>query len=166
MDILDKIYADLKNSIEDNEGISLFVRERAKFEGWLKVKVVELLINNGIKEIIPEKDRVDITFNKEKVKYAIELKTVNTNYENDTTKNKTKPITNNIESILKDIKKLNKLNYDKRVILFIVFPIEEKDMKNWSKHISKIKKRTNFLNEKTLNFKNNRKGLIYCGVLK
>ena len=51
------IFNDLKIELEINTSLSIFARERSKFEGWLKVKIIEIL-SKQIEEntIYPEKN--------------------------------------------------------------------------------------------------------------
>ena len=72
--------------------------------------------------------------------WALELKTSNTNYRYTDIKNKTKPVTKNIISIIKDVIDLrNNKNYNKKTVIFIIFPLS-KTTKAWDQHISTIKK--------------------------
>ncbi len=77
-EISEIIFGQLTPKLESNQGVSIFAKERAKFEGWLKVELCDSLLKYY--QVVPENNRVDITFNG----WAIELKTVNTNirYEN------------------------------------------------------------------------------------
>ena len=68
------IFNELKPELESNKGLAIFAKERAKFEGWLKVELVKIL-SNYFDNITPENNRIDITFKD----WAIELKTINTN---------------------------------------------------------------------------------------
>jgi len=66
------IFEEITAKLENNSGVSIFAKERAKFEGWLKVELCESLSRvypNLTPTIIPEKERIDITFNG----WAIEL---------------------------------------------------------------------------------------------
>jgi len=42
---LEMILDDLKTKLESSKGIAVFINERAKFEGWLKVEIVDILYN-------------------------------------------------------------------------------------------------------------------------
>ena len=100
------ILPELKFKIESNKGLAIFAKERAKFEGWLKVTLCEILANQ-CEDVVPEKNWIDITFQD----WAIELKTVNTNIRYKNVKNKHRPITKNVEGVIKDITKLSKTDY-------------------------------------------------------
>ena len=111
------IFSEIIPKLERSYGLAIFAKERAKFEGWLKVELCDSL-SKYFQEIIPEKDRIDITFNN----WAIELKTINTNYKYGNVKNKTRPITKNVQEVINDIKKLKSSNFPDKAILFVVFP--------------------------------------------
>lgn len=80
---------------------------------------------------------------------------------------KTRPITSNIQGILKDISKLRNSGYNKEMIIFIVFPLERKNS-YWQKHHiikirNKIDKDNLFYRE--FEFKSKVPGVIYiCTV--
>jgi len=155
----------IKRKLESNPGLFIFAKERAKFEGWLKVELCNCLSKYLKDEIVPEKDRFDITFSN----WAIELKTVNTNYICENVKKKTRPITKNIEGVIKDIKKLRKSDYENKAVLFIVFPLP-KNKKHWQIHLKNISKHLESIKEKSFNFKNKNgkpiPGVIYFGLVK
>jgi hypothetical protein len=128
----------LKKSI----GLEYFATNRAKFEGWIQVELCESLSYIS-SNITPEKSyrdeneklkRTDIVIDN----YAIELKTINTSYKTKDVEIKTKPITTNIDGIIKDINKLKDAPYSKKAVVFIVFPLEITPSKEWSKHIDRI----------------------------
>jgi len=95
---LETILDDLKTKLENSKSIHVFVKNRAKFEGWLKVEIVNILCNripDKTDKIIPEKYHFDIIFDDS----ALELKTINTNYRCNGVENKTRPITYNIKQL-------------------------------------------------------------------
>jgi len=104
-EILNEITKDIIQKIESHRGISEFIKNLSKFEGWLKVEIVDSAIKLKCTEVIPEKNWIDITFKHESKNYAIELKTINTNYQKKYSR-KIRPITKNIEGIIKDINDL------------------------------------------------------------
>lgn len=156
------IFDDLKAELETSTSLSIFARERSKFEGWLKVKLIEIL-SKRIEEslIYPEKSfgslfpekKFNELFDIETFKWLypkkdyyketkktknfdiyikpdwiIELKTVTTNFKRGLPKNANfysqRPIKDNIEEVMVDIKVLKKITEIKnKVILFIVFPL-------------------------------------------
>jgi len=149
------ILEQLKCRLSRHKGLSIFAKEKAKFEGWLKVELCDILIQNGI-DVCPEKDRIDIVFND----YAIELKTLNTNLRYPNVKNKTRPITNNTESVIDDIKKLKKMSYKNKVILFVTFPAEHRNL-FWEKQLARIRAKIKNIRYEEFVFWNKIPGVIY-----
>ena len=71
----------LEEALEPNiDVISLACKYRSKFEGWLKFEILRNLHKKGL-VVTPEGERFDILINYIGIKYAIELKTVNMNYQ-------------------------------------------------------------------------------------
>lgn len=153
------VFEEIIPKLENNSGVSIFAKERAKFEGWLKVELCESL-SKYTPAITPEKDRIDITFDD----WAIELKTVNTNYRYENVKNKTRPITMNIQEVIDDIENLKTSDYAKKAILFIVFPVTHIH-KNWKIHLQKISILLKDMKYKEFRFKNKIPGVIYFGSI-
>jgi len=149
--------------ISKHNGLNYFIKNRAKFEGWFKVELCDILsLSKRITNITPEKDRIDIVFDD----WALELKTANTNYSFDGVVNKHKPITKNIKSITKDIEALKEnKNYTNKAVVFIVFPLSVTIAKEWKNHISKIEQKLQELKEKEFKFKNGINAVLYCGLV-
>ena len=151
---------EVPNKINEHNGLNFFVKNRAKFEGWLKVELCDIL-SKYTDNITPEKDRIDIVFDN----WALELKTSNTNYRYEHVENKTRPITKNVKSIIKDILDLkNNSTYSNKAVVFIIFPLS-KDTNDWNKHILKIKNELQELKEKEFSFKNGVNAILYCGLV-
>ena len=151
---------EIPNKINRHNGLNFFIKNRSKFEGWFKVELCDIL-SKHTKNIIPEKDRIDIVFDD----WALELKTSNTNYRYENIENKTRPVTKNVTSIIKDIKDLrNNENYKNKAVVFIIFPLS-KTTKDWDKHISKIKRELKELKEKEFSFQNGVNAMLYCGLV-
>lgn len=153
--IFDKVIPKLEN----NQGLLIFARERAKFEGWLKVEVCESL-SNYFADVVPERNRIDITFDD----WAMELKTVNTNYRYKNVRNKKRPITTNIQEVIDDITNLYSSNYINKAILFVVFPAKN-DHKNWQIHLQRISYSLREIKFKEFNFNDGIPGVIYFGLI-
>lgn len=153
------LFNELKPALERNKGLVIFAKERAKFEGWLKVELVEIL-SNYFNSITPENNRIDIVFED----WAIELKTINTNIKYSNVKNKHRPITKNINSIIRDINKLKSCSYRNKGILFVVFPIEHNN-KRWQMHLGRIKKNLEKVEFVQFQFANRIPGVIYFGKI-
>ena len=158
------IFNYLQNKIAVHKGLSVFAKERSKFEGWLKVELTNYFAENGY-SVIPEKEHIDIVVNN---RIAIELKTVNTSYKGNESelKNKTRPITLNIEEIIKDIRSLKNNSYSEKYVLFIVFPLDlKKHESKWNIHLIKINDKlpNKKLESQEIEFENKLKGVIYIG---
>lgn len=153
------IFKETIPKLENNIGLAIFAKKRGKFEGWLKVELCESL-SKHFSTITPEKDRIDVTFDD----WAIELKTVNTNYRYENIENKTRPITMNIQGVIDDIEKLKSTNYINKAILFVVFPATH-NHKNWKTHLQKISKLLKDVKHKEFEFKNEVPWVIYFGSI-
>jgi len=165
MKIVNELVKEIIKKIELHRGLSEFILNLAKFEGWLKVEIIDSAIKIGCSKVIPEKDFIDVTFLFNNKSYAIELKTINTNYQKKFSR-KIRPITKNIDGIIKDICSLRKnKEYENKFVLFIVFPLDlEKDNKLWKQHLKKINNLVN-LDEFVVVFKEGQKGVLYTGEI-
>jgi len=153
------IFDEIVPRLENRVGVGIFARERAKFEGWLKVEVCESLLKH-YPTVIPEKDRIDVTFDD----WAIELKTVNTNYQYQKVTKKRVRITDEINEVIDDINKLQEKTYTNKAILFVVFPTTHCN-KKWQYHLTKIRKRLKNIRHREFKFANGVPGVIYFGSL-
>ncbi len=153
------IFDELKPKLQNHKGLSIFAKERAKFEGWLKVEMCDSLMKK-FKDVLPEKNRIDITFQD----WAIELKTINTNYEGAAKRHR--PITRNTNGVVEDIKKLRSFkNIKNKGVLFITFPVKHNNQ-NWQIQLNRINKNLSKIKFCPFNFKNNNApGVIYFGVV-
>lgn len=148
---------ELITRITSHEGLSVFASEKAKFEGWLKVELTDILKRNS-QNPVPETNWVDIVFKD----VAIELKTINTNYRFDKVIPKIKPITDNTDGVIQDIEKLKKKETLKGFVIFIVFPCEHEN-KFWQKQLELIKENLIELIHHQFKFTNGIPGVIYYG---
>jgi hypothetical protein len=153
---------EISNRITKHKGLNFFIKNRSKFEGWFKIEVCDIL-SEYTDNITPEKDRIDIVFDD----WALELKTSNTNYNYKGIEKKNKPITKNINSILKDIRDLKRnKDYKNKAVIFIIFPLCLSVHKEcWEIHIKKIKSELDIVKEKKLIFNNGFSGVLYCGLV-
>lgn len=127
--------------------LSIAIKQRAKFEGWLKMELAYQLAQNNQQTTVEHKignNSIDLLSNN----CLIELKTPNTNYIVSGVINKTKPITDNINSILDDIHKLQSIKvnagYSHYYVAFVLFPLDNGN--KYQYHIGKIiQKTTNHL---------------------
>ena len=127
--------------------VNIAMKQRSKFEGWLKLELAHRLseyFDNVELECLRDNSLVDV--------YAggalIELKTPNTNYRADHVDTKTRPITNNIDSIIKDINKLQGLSNqsEPHYIAFVMFPIDSDGA--YKVHVNRIKSQCKSVIEK------------------
>lgn len=120
------------------------IRQRAKFEGWLKFELAHYLEEIGAKNVEVEskvpngRDRADIAFLNNGEAYTLELKTPNTNWKVKGVKRNTRPITKNVQSIIADAKKLNSEN---GVMAFVLFPVPVGDNR-WEMYLNRINEET------------------------
>ncbi len=131
--------------LRDNKGLlSIAIRQRAKFEGWLKFELAHKIEMLGFKDVEIEtkmdykRSRPDISFINNLDFYRVELKTCNTNWNIEGVSKKGKPITNNINGIISDAKKLNS-NYG--IVAIVMFPLPINDLR-WKMYIERITKET------------------------
>ena len=158
-DLVNLIFNEIKPKLENSQGLSIFAKERAKFEGWIKVELCDSL-SKYFKDVAPERNRIDVTFEN----WAIELKTVNTNIRYKNVKNKTRPITKNTQGVINDIKKTKSNDYTNRAILFIVFPIIHSN-KYWQVQLQRISKLLREIKHVNFNFKDEIPGVVYFGLI-
>ena len=120
--------------------VSIAVKQRAKFEGWLKFELANKLKKSN------KNTEVEYPYPNNSNQHAdlftnnafIELKTSNTNYRVDGCRSCTRPITKNISSIIGDIEKLRTIGRDyEKYIAFVLFPIGNDD--KHCEHIHRIK---------------------------
>lgn len=139
---------------QNQQKLRIPLRQRAKFEGWLKFELAYYLERSGYSNVHVEGEssksvfRSDIRFTaKDGTVYCVELKTANTNWQIDGVDNKTKPITKNIASIIADCLKMKSLN---GVMAFVLFPIPIKDNR-WETYLNTISHQTGIALNKELN---------------
>lgn len=125
--------------------LAIAVRQRAKFEGWLKFELAVIAEKNAAQKVEVESisdvkrnsgGRSDLSLIYNGKRYDIELKTANTNYRIPGVHNKHRPITKNISGIIQDAKKLSQ-SPNNGIIVFILFPIPHHDNR-WTKYIIRI----------------------------
>lgn len=131
--------------LEKNKSLlKIPVRQKAKFEGWLKFELANWLELQGIGNVEVEskvdyrRDRTDITFFHNDEPCSIELKTPNTNWKIPGVVNNGRPITKNIQSVVDDAIKLNS-TYG--VVAFVLFPIPYQDTR-WEEYLNRINEKT------------------------
>ncbi len=144
---MDKILRQwIKQIIQKNEPlIRIAVRQRAKFEGWLKFELAAIAEKNGAESVEVETSaqngestqRADISLTYQGISYDIELKTPNTNWRMAGVTNAHRPITKNVAEIIKDGEKLRRVKSG--LVAFVMFPIPPDD-NQWKFYIARIAK--------------------------
>lgn len=130
--------------LSHQELLKIPMKQKAKFEGWLKFELAFKLQQMGMKSVevesrvIHRRTRTDITFDHNYISYGIELKTPNTNWKIKGINPVGRPITKNINSIIKDAEKLNS---EEGIVAFVLFPIPLND-DSWEKYIYRISEKT------------------------
>lgn len=120
------------------------LRQKAKFEGWLKFELAHYLEQTRMKNVEVEsrsyyrRDRTDITFFHNEEPYSVEIKTPNTNWRIQGVNTNCRPITKNIQSVIDDAKKLNSKN---GIVAFVLFPIPVGDNR-WELYLDRINEKT------------------------
>jgi hypothetical protein len=122
------------------------IRQRAKFEGWLKFELAYFLEQKGMENVEVEskasyrRDRTDIVFFHNGEPYSVELTTPNTNWKLDGVSDICRPITKNVQSIIDDVKKLNSRTRN-GIVAFALFPIPLGDNR-WQFYLDRINDKT------------------------
>jgi hypothetical protein len=130
------------NVLERHERLlAVAVRQRAKFEGWLKFELASHAEENGATHLSVEAasdsgSRSDLSFVYGGERYAVELKTCNTNYRMKGVLDCTRPITKNIDSVIVDGRKLG-FGPGRGIVAFCLFPVPCGDNR-WTEYLSRI----------------------------
>lgn len=144
------------NKISEKRGLNPFAKGRSKFEGWLKVELIDTMIDSNVK---PEVKLIDVSNDN----IAIELKSVNTSYKYNNVDDGFRPVTYNIDSVLADIRSLKQKSFDDKFVVFTVFPLNP-EHKAWKKyHIHRIQSEVEELVFERFKFNNGVDGVIYYG---
>lgn len=126
--------------LEDNAGlVFIAIKQRAKFEGWLKFQLAHKLLEED------EKVEVERPYPTNGMLHAdiyakkafIELKTPNTNYRYEQCISCNRPVTKNITSIIEDINKLRSIEENEKYIAFVIFPIDQ-NKKKYLEYIRRV----------------------------
>ncbi|MHB8844767.1 MAG: hypothetical protein ACYC7L_08445 [Nitrospirota bacterium] len=129
--------------------LAIALRQRAKFEGWLKLELAATAAQHGCVSVeletpLPSNkgERADIGFSLNGEKFYVELKTPNSNWRFAGIENRTRPITKNISSIIEDVEKLRKVR--NALIAFTLFPIKPGDVR-WREYVRRISEETRII---------------------
>jgi len=127
--------------------VGIAVRQRAKFEGWLKFELAAFAEAKGMQDVRVEpstgeltRSRSDLTFSRSGERYDIELKTCNTNYRMEGVLELTRPITKNLAAIIDDAKKLQ-VCAGRGIVAVCIFPVCPGD-RRWIGYLERISEGT------------------------
>lgn len=125
--------------------LTIAVRQRAKFEGWLKFELAVVAEKHGAQSVEVESacdergfsgERSDLSFIYDGNRYHVELKTANSNWRMPGVRNKTRPITKNIAGIVNDARKLSRCSGE-GIVAFVLSPIPPQDNR-WTEYLDRI----------------------------
>ncbi len=125
--------------------VAIPLRQRAKFEGWLKFELAAHAEQNGAQDVEVEvssadsagrQPRIDLALSLNHVRYNIQLKTPNTNWRLPGVENKTRPITKNIAGIVTDARNLSACP-GHNLVAFVLFPLPAGD-RRWLEYLQRI----------------------------
>jgi hypothetical protein len=121
--------------------LTIAVRQRAKFEGWLKFELALHAAACGATSVQVETasdsgSRSDLSFVYQGQRYDVELKTCNTNWRMKGVLDLTRPITKNIASVVVDAGKLRRCP-GQGIVGFCLFPVGCGDGR-WIEYLSRI----------------------------
>lgn len=142
----DIVRAWLREVLQNHPGpMAIALRQRAKFEGWLKFALAAHAEEKGAIDVVVEAPssesgvaggRSDISFRWEGIRYDVELKTPNTNWRMPGVAEMTRPITKNIASIVEDARKINTQDCQP-LVAFVIFPVPRGDDR-WVQYLDRI----------------------------
>ena len=145
MPAMDAILRDWIREVFDQHKalLPIAVRQRAKFEGWLKFELASIAKQQGARQVEVEVSysngtkRADIGFEFDGTAYCVELKTPNTNWRMPSVPlNKHRPITRNIAGIVRDAKKLTECP-KQGIVAFALFPVPP-GSRRWMTYLQRI----------------------------
>lgn len=121
--------------------MAVAVRQRAKFENWLKFELACRAIRAGATDVLVEapngaNGRVDLRIAHKGDCWHIELKTSNTNWRIAGVPNRHRPITKNIASIVADAAKLSSCP-GRSFVAFVLLPVPTDDNR-WTEYFLRI----------------------------
>lgn len=134
-----KLLKGVAREIRNEKGLAAFAAKPAKFEGWLKVKIITLLKEvRAVPELGCGKGPIDIVCGESLDELALEVKTVKMMSANGTNVSHSR---RNIPGVIYDIRKLRRSAgvdachpLQSRAVLFVVFPYS-KDDESWREEV-------------------------------
>jgi len=131
-ELLLKLVADVLR--EGARKVWIAIRQRSKFEGWLKLELAHAFEVAGFEDVKLEYaygqgKRADVSFVMgEGTRCFLELKTCNTNWVVGNIPKRHRPVTKNAEKLLKDVYNVKQVEEpDVGVVVSLVFPVSVKE---------------------------------------
>jgi hypothetical protein len=123
--------------------LAIAIRQRAKFEGWLKFELAAHAQLNGASQVAVEaatdgmtRSRGDLTFYHGGEKCHAELKTCNTNWRMEGVLDLHRPVTKNVAAIVDDARKLSTSD-GLGVVAVCMFPVGCHDTR-WTQYLQRL----------------------------
>jgi len=157
--ILDGLVLRLTN----HRGLTAVARERAVFEGWLKVELCQVLLEAG-HDPEPDAHKIDVGCGD----WGINVRTVTTNIPHEKARNVKRSMTKNVELLIKDILRLTNpgrsAGFPKRGMVFVVYPLTH-DNERWQTiHWGQISGEVTRLEHRSFQFASGLPGVLYFGL--
>ncbi|MEJ5241852.1 MAG: hypothetical protein WHS87_11700 [Anaerolineales bacterium] len=122
--------------------LAIAMRQRAKFEGWLKFELAAVAEKHGAQSVEVETafaergKRSDLSFTFNGTRYDVEIKTANSSWRVAGVHNKHRPLPRNIARIVGDAQKLSRYS-EHGIVAFVLFPIPPQD-ERWTKYLDRL----------------------------
>ncbi len=116
--------------------MAIAMRQRAKFEGWLKFSLAAHAELKGATDVIVEAPISVSVSGVNRARYDVELKTPNTNWRMPGVAELHRPVTKNFSSIVEDGRKANSQDCQP-LVAFVIFPIPIGDDR-WLQYLERI----------------------------
>jgi len=162
-ELADLVFDGLQPVLAEHVGVQLYAMEREKFDGWLHVELCRIMVQHGLHPE-PTDKLVDLVFGK----WALDVRTINTNIPHDGCRAKGRPIKKEIDDLIKDIWKLTNpgkaLAAPHRGVLLLAFPTTQENERWQSVHLSQIRSELTQLLYREFEFKGNIPGVLYLGL--
>jgi len=153
----------LQAVLSEHNGVETFVREREKFDCWLKIEFCRVLVQNGVRPD-PTGKKIDVTF----PKWAVDVRTLNTNIPHDKCEKKGRPIKKEVDSLIKDIWKLTtpggSIKAPNRAVLFAVYPTTHENERWQSVHMNQLRTELTRLEYREFELPGQIPGVLYFGL--
>lgn len=162
-ELADLIFDGLQPVLAEHAGVQLYAMEREKFDCWLSVELCRILVQYGLHPE-PTDKVVDLVFGK----WALDVRTINTNIPHDGCRAKGRPIKKDIDSLIKDIWKLTTPGKTPgavhRAILLLAFPTNHENERWQTVHLNQIRSELTQLLYREFEFKGSIPGVMYLGL--